>query len=87
MQSTGVLKAFVQRPIGRALLIAFAVLITAFTYAYLYALIAIPIMLLVGLAVPIWLGIKRIRFLALLGLVILLLSAPIANIVLTQEVM
>ncbi len=86
MQLQGGLKAFVQRPVGRALLIAFAIVITAFTYAYLYALIAIPVMLLVGLALPIWLGIKRIRFLAVMGLVILLLATPIANVVLTQEV-
>jgi hypothetical protein len=81
------LRGFVQRPLGRVLLIAFGILATALTYAYLYAILAIPVMLLVGLAIPIWLGIKRIRFLALLGLVILLVSAPIANIVLTQEVM
>ncbi|HLM91546.1 MAG TPA: hypothetical protein VK424_05795 [Thermoplasmata archaeon] len=87
MEQLAGLRGFVQRPLGRVLLIAFAILVTAFTYAYLYALLAIPVMLVVGLAVPIWLGIKRIRFLALLGLVILLLSAPIANVVLTQEVM
>jgi hypothetical protein len=81
------LRAFVQTPVGRVLLIAFAIALTALTYAYLYALLAIPVMLLVGFAVPIWLGIKRIRFLALLGLVVLLLAAPIANLVLTQEVM
>ncbi len=87
MQPQGGLKGFVQQPFGRVLLIAFATVITALTYAYVYALLAIPVMLLVGLAVPIWLGIKRIRFLALMGLVILLLAAPIANVVLTQEVM
>ncbi len=87
MEQQAGLRAFVQRPIGRVLLIAFAIVITALTYAYLYALLAIPVMLLVGLALPIWLGIKRVRFLALMGLVILLLSAPIANVVLTQEVM
>ncbi len=69
------------------MLIAIAIVVTAFTYAYLYALIAIPVMLIVGLMLPIYLGIKRIRFLAILGLVILLASAPIANVVLTQEVM
>ena len=87
MQQQAGLRGFVQQPLGRVLLIAFAIVVTALTYAYLYALLAIPVMLLVGLAVPIWLGIKRIRFLALLGLVVLLISAPIANVVLTQEVM
>lgn len=87
MEKYAGLRAFFQRPVGRVLLIALAIVVTALTYSYLYALIAIPIMLLVGLALPIWLGIKRIRFLALMGLVILLLSAPIANVVLTQEVM
>ena len=85
-QQTG-LRRFMQGPLGRVLLIAIAIVVTAFTYAYLYALIAIPVMLIVGLMLPIYLGIKRIRFLAILGLVILLASAPIATIVLTQEVM
>jgi hypothetical protein len=85
-QASG-LRGFVQRPLGRALLIAFAIAVTALTYAYVLAILAIPVMLLAGFAVPIWLGIKRIRFLALLGLVILLISAPLANIAFTQEVM
>jgi hypothetical protein len=87
VQTSAALKAFVQKPVGRVLLIAFAVVVTALTYAYLYALLAIPVMILVAFAVPIWLGIKRIRFLALMGLVVLLIAAPIANVVLTQEVM
>lgn len=87
MEQLAGLRGFVQKPLGRVLLIAFAVVVTAFTYAYLYALLAIPVLMIVGLAVPIWLGIKRIRFLAIMGLVVLLLSAPIANVVLTQEVM
>jgi hypothetical protein len=81
------LRGFVQKPVGRALFIAFAILATAFTYSYISPLIAIPVVILVGFAFPIWLGLKRLRFLALLGLVILLIAAPVANVVLTQDVL
>lgn len=86
MQQLGGLRSFVQRPVGRAALLAFAILVTFATYVYLSTLLAIPVILLVGLGVPIWLGIKRLRTLALFGLVILLLVAPIATVVITQDV-
>ncbi len=44
-------------------------------------------MLIFALAIPIWVGFKAPRYLALSGLVILLLVAPLANIVLTQSIM
>ncbi|MCI4372818.1 MAG: hypothetical protein L3K02_04150 [Thermoplasmata archaeon] len=65
---------------------AFAILVTFATYVYLSTLLAIPVILLVGLAVPIWLGVKRLRTLAIFGLVILLLVAPLATIIITQDV-
>ncbi len=86
MQQLGSLRGFVQRPIGRTALLAFAILVTFATYVYLSTLLAIPVILLVGLAVPIWLGIKRLRTLALFGLVILLLVAPLATIIITSDV-
>ncbi len=75
-----------QRPVGRTLLLAFAILLTFATYVYLSTLLAIPVLLLVGLAVPIWFGLKRIRTLALFGIVVLLAVAPIATIVITQDI-
>ncbi|MCI4366007.1 MAG: hypothetical protein L3K10_08155, partial [Thermoplasmata archaeon] len=87
MQQTGGLRGFVQRPVGRALLLAFATLVTFATYVYLSTLLAIPVILLVGIAVPIWLGIRRLRVLAIFGLVILLLVAPLATLVITQDIL
>jgi hypothetical protein len=79
-------RGFFQKPYGKALLIAIAVLVTFATYVYVETLLAIPAVLLFGLAIPIWLGLKRPRFLALLGLVVILLVAPISTVVITQDV-
>ena len=79
-------RGFVQKPLGRVVLIVLAILVTFAAYAYVTALLAIPAILLFGLAFPIWLGLKRPRFLALAGLVILLVVAPLTTVVLTQEI-
>jgi hypothetical protein len=56
------------------------------SYAYVNVIIAIPAILLFGLALPIWVGLKRPRYLAITGLVIILAVAPLANLVFTQEI-
>jgi hypothetical protein len=86
VQQLGSLRGFVQRPVGRVLLLAFAIVVTFATYVYLSTLLAIPVILLVGLAVPIWLGIKRLRTLAIFGLVILLLVAPLITLIVTEDI-
>ena len=80
-------RRFVQTPPGKALLLALTLLVVFATFVYVEALVAIPAMLLFGLAIPIWLGLKAPRYLALSGLVILLILAPISNLVITQQVM
>ncbi len=72
---------------GRAVLIAFTLAVVFVSYAYVSPIIAIPAILIVGLFVPIYLGLKRPRYLALSGLVVVLLVAPIATVVFTQEIM
>jgi hypothetical protein len=86
-QPQGRFRRFLQTPAGKALLLAFAIAFVFAATAYVSPLVGIPAMLLAGLAVPIWAGLKAPRYLALSGLVILLLVAPIANVVLTQEIM
>jgi hypothetical protein len=80
-------RRFLLTPAGKAILLALAILVVFAATAYVSPLIGIPAMLLVGLAVPIWVGYKAPRYLALSGLVVLLLVAPLANVVLTQEIM
>ena len=80
-------RSFLQSPPGKALLLAVAVLATFASIAYVNTLVAIPAILLFGLAVPIWAGLKAPRFLALTGLVVILLVAPAWNVVITQEIM
>ena len=80
-------RRFVQKPLGKALLLAAAILIVFATYVYVDTLVAIPAMLLFGLAIPIWSGLKAPRYLALSGLVILLLMAPLSNLVITQDIL
>jgi hypothetical protein len=84
---TGGFRRFVQTGAGRALLIAFAILVVFVAYAYISPILAIPAFLVVGLFVPIYLGLKRPRYLALSGLVVVLLVAPLATAVFTQEIM
>ncbi|HTW40482.1 MAG TPA: hypothetical protein VMF04_06495 [Thermoplasmata archaeon] len=81
------LRAFLQKPVGKALLLAFAIAFVFAATAYVSVLLGIPAILLTGLAVPIWAGLKAPRYLALSGLVVLLLVAPLANVVLVQELM
>ncbi len=75
-----------QTPYGRAALPAATILITFGTYVYISSLLAIPAILVFGLGVPIWAGLKRPKYLALSGLVIILLVAPISSAALVQEI-
>ena len=79
-------RGFAQTTLGKIVLIVLATLLTFGSYVSLGALLAIPAMLVFGLAFPIWLGLKRPRYLAVLGLVVLLAVAPLATIFLTQEI-
>ena len=80
------LRSFVQTPLGRTLLLAFTILVV-FGAFYLSVLFAIPAILIVGLWLPISLGQKRPRYLALSGVVVLLLMAPLISIVYTDELL
>lgn len=57
------------------------------SFAYLGALLAIPVMLIAGLALPLYLGLRRPRFIALAALVTLLVVAPLATIVFTENLL
>ncbi len=86
-QPKGGIRRFLSTPLGLVVLVALALGLVFLTYVYVSVIIAIPALLLFGLAVPIWCGVKRPRFLALLGLVVVVAVAPIATIVFTQEIM
>jgi hypothetical protein len=86
-QQRGGFRRFLQTAPGKALLIAITILVTFASFVYVDTLIAIPAFLLFGLAIPIWVGLKSPRYLAISGLVVVLLVAPIANAVITQEVL
>jgi hypothetical protein len=79
-------RRFLGTRIGRVVLIAVTILVVFGSYVYVEALLAIPVFLLFGLALPIWAGIKRPRFLALSGLVVVLIVAPLSTLVITQDV-
>ncbi len=87
-QKSGGLRRFLTTRVGKALLVALTILVVFACLAYAGSdgeLIAIPAFLIFGLGIPIWAGLKRPRFLALSGLVVLLITAPLATAVLTQE--
>lgn len=87
MQPASGIKGFLSSTPGKVLLLAVAILATATSFTYLGIIAAIPIILLAGLALPIWVGLKRPRYLALTGLVILVVAGAIIAPLLTQEVM
>ena len=78
-------RGFGTKPLGRVVLIAVAIVAVAFGTIYLSEIIGIAILLLFGLALPIYTGWKRPRGLAIAGAVILLLSAPIAAVLVTNQ--
>jgi hypothetical protein len=84
VQPTGGLKGFATRPIGRVILIAVAIVTVAFGLIYLGEVLGIAILLLFGLGLPIYMGMKRPRSLAIGGIVILLIAAPIAAVLVTE---
>src|SRR5579859_3079073 len=73
------IKAFVAKPLGRLALLALITLALAGSAIYVGYLIAIPVFLLVGLALPIYLGWTRPRTLFLVGLAALLVAGPIVT--------
>ncbi len=81
----GGLRTFGTRPLGRVILVAVAIVAVGFAIVFLGDLIGIGTFLLLGLAVPIYAGVKRPRTLAILGLAILLLAAPLASVLVTQQ--
>jgi hypothetical protein len=85
--ATGGFRGFLRSRAGRVALILIALGAVFGTFSYIDPLLAIPVFLLVGLALPIWAGIKRPRYLALTGLIVLIVVAPLATIVYSQELL
>lgn len=77
MRRSGI-KSFGTKPVGKVILILLAIAIVTPTFLFLGALIAIPAVLIFMLALPIYAGWKIPRQLAAAGLVVLLVSAPLA---------
>jgi len=80
-------RGFFRSPIGRVTFILLAIGVTFAAFAYTDTLLAIPAMLLIGLAFPVWVGLKRPRFLALAALIVLIVIAPLSTIVFTQDLL
>jgi hypothetical protein len=87
VQRAASLRAFVQTRYGKIALVVLTVATLAASFLYLGPYFAIPTFLLFGLAVPIYLGWKIPRELAVLGLVAILVSGPIVNYGLTAQAM
>jgi hypothetical protein len=89
MQSSGApapagLRGFGTKPLGRAILLGVAIVVTGVALAEVGLLIAIGTMLLLGLLLPIYTGWKRPRHLAIVGLVLILLIAPVTTALSTE---
>jgi len=77
----------VQRPAGRSLWLALTIAVVGLGWAYASILLAIPAFLILGLALPIYWGIKRPRYLAIAGVVVIVLVAPIVGALYSQEIL
>ena len=82
-------RGFLRSKFGRILVILIAVGVVFGSYALLPggSILAIPIFLVIGLAFPIYVGLKRPRYLAVLGLIVLVVVAPLATVVFSQELL
>jgi hypothetical protein len=85
VQSRTGFRGFATRPLGQIVLLVVAVLVVAAGAVYLGALLTIFLILLFGLALPIYLGLKIPRRLAVLGIVIYLLAGPVAAVLDAQQ--
>lgn len=79
MQQGNSVKSFGAKPVGRLLLAGIATGTLIGSFLELSPFIAIPTFVFFGLAVPIYLGWKRPRQLAIMGLAVLLVAAPLAS--------
>ncbi|MGP8076796.1 MAG: hypothetical protein ACLP8Y_08755 [Thermoplasmata archaeon] len=86
-QTQGRFRRFLSTTPGKITLIVIAILTVFASSAYVLVVVAIPAILLFGLALPIWAGLKRPRFLAVVGLIVMLAVPPIATVVFTQDIM
>jgi hypothetical protein len=87
VQTGNSIKAFFAKPYGRIVLLVIIALSLAGASIYLGYLIAIPVFLLVGLGLPIYLGWTRPRTLFLVGLSALLVAGPIVTAGTTSELL
>ena len=83
--TSGTWKEFGTHPIGRAVLMAVAILTLVGSLFYLGPYVSIAVLLIFGAAVPIYLGWKRPRQLAIAAFAVLLISAPIFSVVYANE--
>ncbi len=86
-QPTGGFRGFVQKPYGKVALVLLSFALTVVTFAYVTPLLAIPVFLVMGLALPILGGVKRPRFLAVAGIVVILAVAPVATVVFSNMIL
>lgn len=79
------LRGFLRSKAGLVVLLLVAIGFVVATFAYVSALLAVPLMILACLALPVWVGRKRIRTLALFGLVVLLAVGPLVTVAYAQD--
>jgi hypothetical protein len=87
VQRAASVRAFVSTRYGKLALVALTVITLAASFYYLGPYFAIPTFLLFGLGLPIYLGWKIPRELAIMGLVAIVVTGPIVNYGLTAQVM
>lgn len=80
MQQGNSVKNLVAKPAGRLLIAGLATATLVGSFLFLSPVISIPTFLFFGLAIPIYLGWKRPRQLAIMGLAVILVAAPLGSL-------
>ncbi len=80
-------RGFLRSRLGFVVLILIATGAVFASFAYVSPIVAIPVLLIAGLGLPVYVGQKRGRNLAILGLVVIVAVAPLATVVFTEQVL
>jgi hypothetical protein len=86
-EPTGGLRGFFRTAPGKVAFLLLVIGATFGTFTYVSTVLAIPILMVMGIGFPVYLGLRRPRFLALSALVVLIAVAPLSTLVFSDELL
>ena len=86
-EPTGGLRGFFRTAPGKVAFLLIVIGATFGTFTYVSTVLAIPLLMVMGIGFPLYLGLRRPRFLALSALVVLVVVAPLSTLVFSDELL